>query len=52
MPLTAHGGGYFIEFDDGPNSGRAVLDMTIAPVMRHVTLRWYDALAIPAAGRS
>ena len=32
--------GYFVEFDDGPHSGRALLDITVTPIMRHMTLSW------------
>jgi hypothetical protein len=36
MPVVQRGAGFVIELD----SGRGVLDITIAPVLRHVTLRW------------
>jgi hypothetical protein len=43
VPLVSRGSGYFIDFADGPDSGHVFLDMTIVPIMRHVTLRWSPA---------
>jgi hypothetical protein len=40
VPLVRQGAGYSIEFDDGKRSGRAVVAVSIMPIMRHVTLRW------------
>ncbi len=40
LPLIHHGAGYFIAIENGTGPGRAVLEVTVMPVMRHAVLRW------------
>jgi hypothetical protein len=40
VPLVRRGNGFYIEFEDGPHVERALLDVTVVPIMRHMTLRW------------